>query len=92
MPNPIEGGSEMNLQEKLDAYKKDFQKKVPAAALELMHRTTDELRNSGILKETVKPGDRAPDFNLKNADNRDVALGDLLKEGKVILSFYRGSW
>lgn len=82
----------MKLQEKLNAYKGEFQKKAPAEALELMHRATDDLRNSGILEKTVKPGDRAPEFTLKNVNNQDVALGDLLKEGPVIISFYRGVW
>lgn len=37
-------------------------------------------------------GDRAPDFSLRNFDDRTVVLGDLLKSGAVVLVFYRGAW
>ena len=82
----------MTLQDKLDAYKSDFVKKVPPEALEIMHRATEDLRNSGIMASCVKAGDRAPDFNLKNQNGQPVALEDLLKAGPVVLGFYRGRW
>lgn len=37
-------------------------------------------------------GQRAPDFTLPDALGRPVALADLLAQGPVVLSFYRGEW
>ena len=82
----------MSLQEKLDAYKQDFLKKVPPAAYEIMRRATADLQNSGILDRAVKVGDPAPDFTLNNQNGQPVALRDQTAIGPVVLSFYRGRW
>ncbi len=47
---------------------------------------------SGLIKDAMKVGDTAPDFTLTNADGKEVALSALLKEGPVILTWYRGGW
>ena len=44
----------MSLQQKMNAYKKDFEAKAPAEALAVMHRATRDLAESGILSRTVK--------------------------------------
>ena len=43
--------------------------------------------------ETLKVGDRAPEFEL-SAANRDgsVSLKQLLQRGPVIVEFLRGTW
>jgi hypothetical protein len=82
----------MKLQEKLDAYKKDFLTQVPPDALLIMQQATSDLNGSGILAKAIKVGDLAPDFELNNTEGDAVALGDLLDKGPLILSFYRGRW
>jgi len=82
----------MALQEKLDKLKASFEAKAPKDALEIMHRATDDLRNSGILQGVLKSGDTAPDFELKNADENVIRLKDLLTNGPLVLNFYRGKW
>jgi peroxiredoxin len=37
-------------------------------------------------------GDKAPDFELPDATGRQVRLSELLREGPVVLAFYRGEW
>jgi peroxiredoxin Q/BCP len=37
---------------------------------------------------SIQPGDRAPDFTLKDQDGRDVSLSALWKQGPVVLFFY----
>ncbi|RUO62168.1 thioredoxin-dependent thiol peroxidase [Pseudidiomarina insulisalsae] len=37
---------------------------------------------------TLKAGDKAPEFKLPDANEEQVALTDLLKEGKVLVYFY----
>ena len=82
----------MSLQEKLDAYKAGMVKKAPKEALEIMHRATEDLRNSTIMDGVVKAGDTAPEFELLNSAEKLVRLKDLLTEGPLVLSFYRGKW
>ena len=82
----------MALQQKLDALKKGFEAQAPKKVVEIMHRATEDLKKSGILDGTVKVGDQAPDFSLKNADGQEFSLKDLLSRGPVVLSFYRGKW
>jgi peroxiredoxin len=40
----------------------------------------------------VKVGEKAPDFVLNNALGNPVSLKDKLKQGPVVLVFYRGAW
>lgn len=40
------------------------------------------------MAEEIKVGDRAPDFTLKNQENQEMRLSDLLKQGDVVLAFY----
>jgi hypothetical protein len=82
----------MSLKEKLDKLKESFKTKASIDAQEIMHRATEDLKNSGIMDHTVKIGDKAPDFTLKNTENQDVNLSTLLAKGPVVLTFYRGKW
>ena len=82
----------MKLQDKLNALKKDFESKAPADIIEIMHRATNDLRESGILESAVQVGDRAPDFSLKDQGGVEISLKGLLSQGPIVLSFYRGKW
>ena len=82
----------MTLKQKIEAYKEGFKKQAPQEAQEIMHRATNDLQNSPQMINTIKVGDMAPDFSLKNTANNDIVLSDLLDRGPVVLSFYRGRW
>ncbi len=82
----------MGLQQKLDTLKKGFEGQAPKEVVEIMHRATADLEKSGILDATVQVGDEAVDFSLKNADGKEFRLKELLSQGPVVLSFYRGKW
>lgn len=40
----------------------------------------------------IKVGEKAPGFVLNNALGKQVSLNDKLKQGPVVLVFYRGAW
>ena len=82
----------MTLQERLDARRSAFEKKAPREALDIMHRATDDLRKSGIMDRFLKIGDTAPDFELKNEAGKTFRLKDLIANGPLVISFYRGKW
>ena len=43
--------------------------------------------------DTLKVGDRAPDFTLSAANGAETLhLQDLLKRGPLIVEFLRGTW
>lgn len=87
----------MSLQEKLDAFRANFEAggppyKAPAWIHEPMHRATAELIASGAAARALKVGDKAPAFTLKDADGREVSSAELLKRGPLVVTFYRGVW
>lgn len=87
----------MALQDRLDAFKADFEggklayKRGPDA-LDIMHRATAELIASGQALNARKAGDKAPEFTLKDPDGQSVSLAELLAKGPLVVSFYRGAW
>lgn len=87
----------MSLQNKLDAFKADFEAgkppyNVPYSVIETMHRATAELIASGAAQKALKAGDHAPDFTLNDADDKPVSSIDLLRRGPLVVTFYRGVW
>ena len=87
----------MALQDKLDAFKADFEGgrfplKPSKEALDTMHRATAELIASGQAQRAKKAGDAAPEFILRDPDGKQVASRDLLAKGPLVVSFYRGVW
>ncbi|WP_419764402.1 MAG: peroxiredoxin-like family protein [Arcobacter sp.] len=54
---------------------------------------TKKLENEQISKNALRLSDKAKDFTLKNAMNKDISLDTLLLENDfVVISFYRGAW
>jgi len=87
----------MSLQSRLDAFKVDFEAGKPPynvqrPVIEAMHRATAELIASGAADRALKAGDRAPSFALKDPEGALVQSGELLRQGPLIVSFYRGVW
>jgi peroxiredoxin len=87
----------MSLQDRLDAFKADFEAgrfalKPTAEALATMHRATAELIASGRAGRARKAGDPAPEFTLNDPDGKPVSSRALLAKGPLVVSFYRGVW
>ena len=82
----------MSLKEKLDAIKAGAMQRIPADTLEKMLAATDALRDSGILDGVIKAGTKLPPFSLKNQNGEVVNTDDLLKQGAVVLTVFRGHW
>ena len=82
----------MSLAEKLNEIKEGAQKRIPPDRFAIMLRATKDLRASGIMDGVLKVGDRLPDFELKNAEGDIVRSSELLSQGAVVLTVFRGSW
>ena len=81
----------MSLKQELAEYRAGWFKRVPAERQAIMERHIAQLRN-GLAKTALKVGDRAPSIVLGNAKGKTVDVGALLKNGPVIVAFYRGGW
>jgi peroxiredoxin len=85
------------LPEKLAAFRASFEAgsppwNAPAWIHEPMHRGTAELIASGQAQRALKAGDKAPVFTLNDPDGKPVSSAELLKQGPLVLTFYRGVW
>jgi hypothetical protein len=86
-----------SLQERLDEFKRSFESgsppyNAPHEVIETMHRATGEFKGTGIEERALKVGDRAPGFTLFNQGHVAVASADLLSQGPLVVSFFRGHW
>lgn len=57
----------------------------------LVATMVERLRRDGIVPG-IPIGEPAPAFSLPDANGTPVALDDRLRDGPVVLSFYRGAW
>ncbi len=65
---------------------------IPEEVLKLLFSKTEELINSGIAERTLNAGDEIPQINLPNAVGKTIDVNSMLKDGPVVISFYRGAW
>lgn len=80
------------LQEKLDAIRINFETRMaPPEVVEAFHQHRDELIASGQAERAVGVGQKAPDFELAGREG-EVKLSQLLQNGPVVLTWFRGNW
>lgn len=87
----------MTLQQKLDDFKAKFESGAPPyntskAVIDIFHRATEDLRQSGLAERALKTGDRAPAFTLNNQDGNSISSAALLAKGPLVITFFRGHW
>ena len=87
----------MSLQDRLDTLKTNFEAgklgfQPKPEVLDIMHRATAELIASGQALTAKKAGDKAPGFTLKDPEGNLVSSTELLAQGPLVISFYRGVW
>jgi len=52
----------------------------------------EAVKKAETVKGAIQVGDMAPDFTLPNVTGAEVTLSDKLKDGPVVLTWYRGGW
>ncbi|WP_051200224.1 peroxiredoxin-like family protein [Flavobacterium subsaxonicum] len=80
------------LETRLKKLREFYSSKLSEGDNEKMERHIDFLRKSGAVDHILKVGDTAPVFKLKNQHNTIIDSTELLKNGPLVVSFYRGSW
>lgn len=82
----------MSLAAKLDSIREAGGKRIPEDKRAIMGQATAELRESGIMDGVPKVGDQLPEFSLVNAQGVEIHSDDLLSQGAVVLTVFRGVW
>ena len=82
----------MNLKEQLKAKRMELESGRDKTQTEVMRHTTEQLIREGIGNSALEVSDEIPSFGLPNVRGQLVEIKDLLKNGPIILTFYRGSW
>ena len=82
----------MLLKDEINKMQEEMLPQIPEDALKLLFGKTEELINSGIAERTLNEGDEIPQINLPNAVGKTINVNSMLKDGPVVISFYRGAW
>jgi peroxiredoxin len=87
----------MSLEAKLEAFRADFEAGKPPynvsrSVIDTMRRATAELVACGAAARALKAGDKAPLFVLRDARGKQVSAAELLAQGALVVTFYRGVW
>ena len=82
----------MNLQEDIKKMQEEFSDQIPQEVSDIMQNSTETLIQSGIEENCLKEGDKMPVFTLPNAMNEPISSDSLLKDGPLVINFYRGGW
>src|SRR5260370_10215512 len=82
----------MSLQEQLAALVTRAKAAMPSEVIASLQRDLETLARCGLAQQSVQVGEQAPDFTLPDALGQPVTLSALLKQGPVVVAFYRGEW
>lgn len=80
------------LANRIKAFQDSFIPGVPEATLNTLMSELKNLIDSGIADQAVNTGERFPAFDLPDANNTQHSLEDYLRQGPLVVSFYRGAW
>ena len=80
------------LKEKLEAHKKVFLTKVNDEILSIVGAAGGALAETVPNRKTPAVGDKLPAFSLVGASGSTVASDQLLANGPLVVTFFRGMW
>jgi len=83
---------ENKLDQELKRLMNDFKQSAPEDVQEIIGKGISTLAESDLIANAVKTGDKAPDFVLSNQLGEKISLSNLLQNGPVVLTWYRGGW
>ncbi len=69
-----------------------FRDTLPPELNALIEQGAGEISALSIVENALQAGDKAPEFNLQNYSGESRSLADYLKQGPLVLTFYRGLW
>jgi len=82
----------MSLSEQTQKLTQDFITSQSSENQAIIKSAFTEIAEAGFGVNALKAGEQAKLFTLPNTKGGQTALSDLLSEGPVVISFYRGGW
>ena len=84
--------TELNFLDKLAQLRATHCDRMPTPEMAVLTRATARLRRSGILQRCLQARETAPDFGFIDHSNQHNSLYKLLRQGPVVINFFRGFW
>ena len=81
-----------SLESELQTFSAEFERIASADARAATERFIAELAASRKGQPSLKAGEAAPHFTLSDRNGTKVSLIDLVRQGPVVISFFRGRW
>ncbi|MFT4982753.1 MAG: peroxiredoxin [Bacteroidia bacterium] len=82
----------MNFQERLKKRIVSFEENATPRFLKIVHDDIKTLKNSGQVNSVLKAGVQMPAFELIDQNGTLVSTNELLEDGPLVVTFYRGFW
>jgi peroxiredoxin len=82
----------MSLKAQLDACRRAFEASTPPGIVAALEGSVAELVQTGLVRQALKAGERAPLFRLQSDTGDFVVLSEALDSGPVVVSFFWGGW
>ena len=84
--------NESSLADRIEETLGNFMSALPEDEAQTVAGSFEKLYASQIAEHAIGVGDIAPDFTLPNVTGDPVSLQETLRNGPLVLSFYRGGW
>lgn len=80
------------LAKQIEQLNQELSSQLPQEVINAFGKSVDDLKTKNMEDRCIRPGEKMPEFILPNATGKMIDSNDILKKGKMILAFYRGSW
>src|ERR1700728_1471789 len=81
----------LTLADRLSALRDKYGSITKPDVKEKMERNIEEQRADGMTR-LLNPGQKGPSFSLSDQNGATVSSADLLAQGPLVVSFFRGTW
>lgn len=82
----------LSLEQELEQRRTSSEKNIPSEKYAVMKASTESLKAQHLSKKALKTGNHFKHFKLPNAAGSTINSKDLLENGPLVISFYRGGW
>lgn len=80
------------LAKQIEQFNNELATQVPQEVLEAFGKSIEDLQKKKIEEKSIRLGEIMPEFLLPNVKNGIINSKEILKNRKMIIAFYRGSW
>ncbi|PXW11099.1 MULTISPECIES: peroxiredoxin-like family protein [Chryseobacterium] len=76
----------------IEQLNQELSSQLPQDILNAFGNSVEDLKTKNMGDNSIQAGQQMPEFSLPNAYGENIHSTQILKKGKMILAFYRGSW